>query len=86
MAAGGVACTGCTGEDYAVPGHNALVLETADPYEFVHLFRLLRADPSHERALRQAGQVTAKLYAWPRIVHRLLVPRLGLETDPSPPF
>ena len=31
MAAGGVACTGSTGEDYVVPGQNALVLETADP-------------------------------------------------------
>ena len=29
MAAGGVA--GGTGEDYVVPGQNALVLETADP-------------------------------------------------------
>ena len=28
MAAGGLACTGATGEDYAVPGQNALVLET----------------------------------------------------------
>jgi hypothetical protein len=26
MAAGGVACTGSTGEDYVVPGQNALVL------------------------------------------------------------
>ena len=67
MAAGGVACTGCSGEDYAVSGHNALVLETADPYEFVHLFRFLRADPSHERALRQAGQVNSKALC--RVTH-----------------
>jgi glycosyltransferase involved in cell wall biosynthesis len=46
MAAGGVACTGCTGEDYAVPGQNALVLETTDPWEFVSLFRALRANPA----------------------------------------
>ena len=31
MAVAGVACTGCSGEDYAVPGYNALVLETNDP-------------------------------------------------------
>jgi glycosyltransferase involved in cell wall biosynthesis len=86
MAAGGVACTGCTGEDYAVPGHNALVLETTDPHEFVRLFRSLRANPSYERALRQAGQVTAKHYAWSRIVHHLLVPRLDFKTDAVPPF
>ena len=76
MAAGGVACTGCTGEDYAVPGQNALVLETTDPWEFVSLFRELRAHPPQERALRRAGQVTAKHYAWPHIVQRILLPRL----------
>jgi hypothetical protein len=31
MASGGVACTGCSGEDYAMPGENALVLETTAP-------------------------------------------------------
>ena len=81
MAVGGVACTGCTGEDYAVPGHNALVLETTDPHEFVRLFWSLRANPSHERALRHAGQVTAKRYAWPRIIHYLLVPRLEFKAN-----
>jgi glycosyltransferase involved in cell wall biosynthesis len=38
MAAGGVVCTGGSGEDYAVPSHNALVLETEDPEEFLGLF------------------------------------------------
>jgi glycosyltransferase involved in cell wall biosynthesis len=55
MAVGGVACTGCSGEDYAVPGRNALVLQTANPLEFVGLFRRLRADPGEERAIRRAG-------------------------------
>lgn len=76
MAAGGVACTGCTGEDYVVPGQNALVLETTDPWEFVDLFRELRANPAQERALRRAGRATAEQYAWPHIVQRLLLPRL----------
>jgi glycosyltransferase involved in cell wall biosynthesis len=76
MAAGGVACTGCTGEDYVVPGQNALVLETTDPWEFVSLFRELRANPAQEWGLRRAGQVTARRYAWPHIVQRLLLPRL----------
>jgi glycosyltransferase involved in cell wall biosynthesis len=62
MAAGGVACTGCSGEDYAMPGHNALVLETTDPQEFIGLFAALRADPTHERAVRRAGRATAQLY------------------------
>jgi glycosyltransferase involved in cell wall biosynthesis len=76
MAAGGVACTGCTGEDYVVPGQNALVLETTNPWEFVSLFRELRANPAQERALRRAGRATAERYAWPHIVQRLLLPRL----------
>ena len=78
MAAGGVACTGNTGEDYVVPGENALVMETADPWEFVTLFRELRADPGRDRALRRAGRATAEQYSWQRIVTRLLLPRLQL--------
>jgi glycosyltransferase involved in cell wall biosynthesis len=76
MAAGGVACTGCTGEDYVVPGQNALVLETTDPWEFVSLFRELHANPAQERSLRRAGRATAERYAWRHIVRRLLLPRL----------
>jgi glycosyltransferase involved in cell wall biosynthesis len=81
MAAGGVACTGSTGEDYVVPGQNALVLETADPWEFVSLFRELRANPARDRALRRAGRATAEQYSWPHIVRRLLLPRLQLVTE-----
>jgi glycosyltransferase involved in cell wall biosynthesis len=78
MAVGGVACTGCSGEDYAVPGYNALVLETTDPDEFVGLFATLRANPPLERAIRRAGCATAKHYTWPQIIQRILLPRLSL--------
>jgi glycosyltransferase involved in cell wall biosynthesis len=78
MAVGGVACTGCSGEDYAVPGYNALVLETTDPGEFVGLFAALRANPALERAIRRAGCATAKHYIWPQIIQRILLPRLSL--------
>ena len=78
MAAGGVACIGCTGEDYAVPGHNALALETNDPQEFLDLFDTLRLNPIMERALRRAGRVTAQHYTWSQIMHRILLPRLHL--------
>ena len=81
MAAGGVACTGSTGEDYVVPGQNALVLETADPWEFASLFRELRANPARDRELRRAGRATAEQYSWPHIVRRLLLPRLQLMTE-----
>jgi glycosyltransferase involved in cell wall biosynthesis len=74
MAAGGVACTGCSGEDYAVPGQNALVLETDDPQEFVQLFE--RMNPLDEQAMRIAGRQTAQQYAWDRVVDRALLPRV----------
>lgn len=78
MAAGGVACTGCSGEDYALPGQNALVLETNNPHEFISLFGALRINPMQERALRLTGQWTARRYAWPQIIAQLLLPRLQL--------
>jgi glycosyltransferase involved in cell wall biosynthesis len=81
MAAGGVACTGSTGEDYVVPGRNALVLETADPWEFVTLFGELRANPARDRAMRRAGRATAEQYSWSHIVRRLLLPRLHVSTE-----
>jgi glycosyltransferase involved in cell wall biosynthesis len=76
MAVGGVACTGATGEDYVVPGYNALVLETADPQEFVSLYGVLHDNPGRERAMRRAGRATAKRYAWSHIVQEVLLPRL----------
>jgi hypothetical protein len=78
MAVGGVACTGCSGEDYAVAGRNALVLETMDPREFLGLFGELRANPKLERAIRRAGRATARQYTWCQIMQRHLLPRLRL--------
>jgi glycosyltransferase involved in cell wall biosynthesis len=78
MAAEGLVCTGGTGEDYAVPGWNALVLQSQDPREFVSLFHRLHADPAEERAVRRRGRLTAKQYAWTEIIHRNFAPRLDL--------
>jgi glycosyltransferase involved in cell wall biosynthesis len=78
MAAGGIACTGCTGEDYAVPGRNALVLETGKPEEFMGLFGQLRDAPAQARAMRQAGRVTARRFSWQEVVGRVLLPRVAL--------
>lgn len=78
MAAEGLACTGGTGEDYAVPGWNALVLQSQDPREFVSLFHRLRANPAEERAVRRRGKLTAKQYAWTEIIHRNFAPRLDI--------
>lgn len=78
MAAGGIACTGCSGEDYAVPGQNALVLETGEPREFMSLYRQLRGRRDEERRLRRAGQATARRYAWPNVARSVLLPRVEL--------
>jgi glycosyltransferase involved in cell wall biosynthesis len=84
MAAGGVACTGSTGEDYVMPGQNALVLETSDPQEFVSLFGELRANPAQDRAVRRAARATAKRYLWPHIMQQILLPRLRLLASIAP--
>jgi glycosyltransferase involved in cell wall biosynthesis len=79
MAVGGLACTGCSGEDYAVPGRNALVMQTASAQEFVRVFHRMRAHPAEEAALRVAGRRTAALFAWPEVVRRHLLPALEIE-------
>jgi glycosyltransferase involved in cell wall biosynthesis len=83
MAVGGLACTGCSGEDYAVPGRNALVMQTATPREFVRLFTRMRENPSQESALRRAARQTAAQFAWPEVVRRHLLPTIDLGGRPS---
>jgi len=78
MAAGGVACTGCSGEDYAIAGRNALVLQTTDPEEFLTLFGPLRTSPGRESAIRKAARRSAKHYMWPDIIERNILPRIPL--------
>ena len=78
MAAGGITCTGCSGEDYAVPGQNALVLETGEPGEFMSLYSRLRGRADEMRRLRRAGQATARRYAWPNVAQSVLLPRVEL--------
>ena len=79
MAAGGLACTGYSGEDYADPNRNALVLQTGEASEFVSLYTSLKQDPARERALRRAGRQTAEHYAWPQVIARHLLPRIELS-------
>jgi glycosyltransferase involved in cell wall biosynthesis len=81
MAAGGIACTGCSGEDYATPGQNALVLQTGDPEEFMGLYARLRAHPDQARSLRREGRSTARHYAWTEVFERSLLPRVDLHYE-----
>jgi glycosyltransferase involved in cell wall biosynthesis len=82
MAVGGLACTGYSGEDYAVAGRNALVLQTSEPREFVDAFLRLRDDPMEEQAIRRAGRVTSRHYAWPEVIARNLLPRTEVASVP----
>jgi glycosyltransferase involved in cell wall biosynthesis len=82
MAAGGVACVGLTGEDYTLPGRNALVLQTEDPHELVAVVERLRGHPEEEHALRATARRTAKTFAWSEVVSRVLLPRVELLRSP----
>jgi glycosyltransferase involved in cell wall biosynthesis len=76
MAAGGVAVTGSTGEEYAQPFENALVCDTGSPAELASYLDALVDDPALARTLRTAGQATAEHYTWP-IVLDLLARKLA---------
>lgn len=77
MAAGGIACIGGTGEDYAVPGWNSLLLQTQDPREFIGLFERLLRNPAENRAIRTRAAATARRYTWNEIIRRDLLPRIS---------
>ena len=79
MAVGGIACTGCSGEDYAVSGRNALVLQTGEAQEFLGLYQQLHDTPGQIPAMRRAGRSTAKQYAWPEVIRANLLPRVTLS-------
>lgn len=88
MAAGGLTCTGSTGEDYVVPSWNALVLQSNDPREFISLYRSVRANPAEERAIRRRARETARKYLWNEIIQRNMLPQLalgssGIRLDPA---
>ncbi len=80
MAAGGIAVTGSTGEDYVQPFDNAIVCDTADPHELAIYLSELIANRKLASAIRDGGAATAKRYAWPRVLTllaRKLTPTLS---------
>jgi len=72
MAAGGIAFTGSTGEDYVLPFHNAIVLETSDPGEIEGYVMYLEAYPTLKENMRKAARATAGLFTWGVSVENLL--------------
>src|ERR1700686_1142113 len=73
MAAGGLAVTGSTGEDYAEAYRNALVLETSDTVELVTELSLLKERPKLAASMRRRGRTTARAYVWEKVIQELLL-------------
>jgi glycosyltransferase involved in cell wall biosynthesis len=72
MASGGVAFVGATGEEYAEPFKNAIVIETDDAAEIVAYVSHLAEHPENARNLRIAAQRTARDFTWQRVIDILL--------------
>ncbi len=72
MGAGGVAFTGSTGEDYAIPFENAVVLDTTDPGEIVGYVSRLQNHPQEAEEIRQQGRRTAETFLWERVMENLI--------------
>ena len=72
MAAGGVAFTGSTGEDYAIPYHNAFVLETSDPREIEGYLVYLRECPDEGTKIRSEAKRTAAYFTWEAAADNLI--------------
>lgn len=71
MGAGGVAYIGVTGEDYAEPLGNCVVVRTDDPLEITQAALLLRERPELATRIRAEGPITARRYVWPRVIEDL---------------
>jgi glycosyltransferase involved in cell wall biosynthesis len=72
MAAGGIAFTGSTGEDYAIPYRNAFVLETSDPREIEGYIMYLRENPEEGNRMRSEAQRTAAYFTWEEAAENLV--------------
>lgn len=72
MAAGAIVFTGATGEDYARPLQNALVLETDDAGEIARYWLQLRGREDLVARIREGAIATAREYTWPAVLEVLM--------------
>lgn len=72
MAAGGVAVVGPTGEEYARPYGNAIVIETEEPVELASALVGLVERPQLSLRLREAARRDAADYVWPQVIEGLV--------------
>jgi len=80
MSVGGIAVVGCTGEDYATPGHDSLSVQTEDPFELVRCLVQMQESPSAARRMRRMARESAARYAWPSVIQGAMLPALGWVT------
>jgi glycosyltransferase involved in cell wall biosynthesis len=71
MAAGGLAVCGATGEEYAEPFVNSIVVDTDDGRELAEYLRAVVDDPEAAQRMRMAGHDTAARYTWSTVIHAL---------------
>ncbi len=72
MAAKGLAFTGSTGEDYAIPFTNSMVVETDDPFEIVSYLNYIMNNPTHSEQIRNEGKNTAQRFTWEKVIPNLI--------------
>jgi glycosyltransferase involved in cell wall biosynthesis len=80
MAAGGIAFTGSTGEDYAISFQNSIVLETADPKEIETYVTYLQSHPEVGEHIRKSSRSTAARFTWEHIAE-YLIQRLEFQAE-----
>jgi glycosyltransferase involved in cell wall biosynthesis len=76
MAVAGLAFVGSTGEDYAIPYLNAVVLDSDDPAEIRIALQFLRDHPEARAQMRAEAQATANNYSWRNIIEDSLLGKL----------
>jgi glycosyltransferase involved in cell wall biosynthesis len=76
MGAGGIAFVGSTGEDYAVPFLNSVVLDTDDPSEINIALDFLRRHPEVAARMRSDAQETSRSFSWENVIVDNLVGKL----------
>ncbi len=72
MAAGGVAVVGATGEEYARPYGNAIVIETELGGELASALRSLVERPALAGTLRRVARRDAADFSWPNVIEGLI--------------
>jgi alpha-amylase len=81
MAAGGLVFTGATGEEYALYGRCATVLDTDSTDEIVSGLLALRSDPVQAQLMAQSARERAAEFTWDKVIS-ILLEKVGFVLQP----